>query len=290
MKIKKTVSALIIILALCVTSLVSCGSTFRYANAKQYTKGGATLNAQVEDLEIEWIAGKVKIAYHTENTVKFSEESDKALNDNNSLYYWLDGKTLHIKFARSGRGNYLNVGKTLTLYLPAGVTIRYAGIETVSADVEIGAVAFNNADIETVSGDVSVKAASFASKAEISTTSGDINAAISSTTNELDIESTSGDVTVISDGITKLDVDTTSGRVDIDVKKAPRSLDIETVSGAITLNIPDGSGFTAEVSKVSGSFNCDFSAEHRGGKYIYGDGSCDYSFESVSGNIAIKKR
>lgn len=290
MRIKKAIFAIIIMLALCVTTLVSCGSAFRYANAKQYTKGGATLNAQVEDLEIEWIAGKVKIAYHTENTVKFSEEADKALNDNNSLYYWLEGKTLHIKFARSGRGNYLNVGKTLTLYLPAGVMIRYADIDTVSADVEIGAVAFNNTDIETVSGDVSVKAASFASKAEISTVSGDVNTSIAAATAELDIETTSGDVNVISDGITKLDVDTTSGKVDIDVKKAPRSVDIETVSGAITLSIPDGSGFSAEVSKVSGSFNCDFSAEHKGGKYVYGDGSGNYSFESVSGNIAIRKK
>ena len=290
MSIKKTVSALIIIFAICVTSLVSCGSAFRYANAKQYTKGGATLNAEIDNLEIEWIAGKVKIAYHTESTVKFSEESDKALNDNNSLYYWLDGKTLHIKFARSGRGNYLNVGKTLTLYLPAGVMIRYADIETVSADVEIGAVAFNNTDIETVSGDISVKAASFSYKAEISTTSGDINATLASTTNELDIETTSGNVNVISDGITDLEVDTTSGKVDIDVKTAPRSVDIETVSGAITLSIPDGSGFTATVAKVSGSFSCDFSAEHRLGKYIYGNGSGDYSFESVSGNIAIKKK
>ncbi len=290
MRIKKTISALLIIFALCVTSLVSCGGAFRYANSKQYTKGGATLNAQIDRLEIEWIAGKVKIAYHTENTVKFSEESDKALDDNNSLYYWLDGKTLHIKFARSGRGNYLNVGKTLTLYLPAGITIRDADIETVSADVEIGAVAFNNTDIETVSGNVSVKAASFASKVEISTTSGDINAAIASTTNEIDIETTSGNVNITSDGIADLDVDTTSGRVDIDVNNAPRRVDIETVSGSITLNIPDGSGFTAGVAKVSGNFSCDFSAEHRGGKYIYGDGSGSYSFESISGNIAIKKK
>ena len=137
---------------------------------------------------------------------------------------------------------------------------------------------------------VAVKAASFASKAEISTTSGDINITLAATTNELDIETTSGNVTVASDGITDLDVDTTSGKVDIDVKTAPRSVDIETVSGAITLNIPENSGFTAEVAKVSGSFSCDFSAEHRLGKYIYGDGSGDYSFESVSGNIAIKKR
>lgn len=290
MRIKKNIFAIIVTLALCVIGLVSCGSAFRYANANQYTKGGAAINAQIDDIEIEWIAGTVKIAYHTENTVKFSEESDKALNDDNSLYYWLDGKTLHIKFAKSGRGNYLNIGKTLTLYLPAGVTVRYADIDTVSADVEIGAVAFNSVAIETVSGDISVTAASFASKAEITTTSGDINATVISTTNELDIESVSGDVNVISDGITDLDVDTTSGKVNVDIKKAPRSVDIETVSGAITLNIPECSGFTAEVSKVSGSFSCDFSAEHRGGKYIYGDGSGNYSFESVSGNIAIKKR
>lgn len=290
MSIKKNVSALVIIFALCVTSLVSCGSTFRYANARQYTKGGATLTAEVDNLEIEWISGAVKIAYHTENTVKFSEESDKELSDNNSLYYWLEGKTLHIKFARSGKGNYLNVGKTLTLYLPAGVMIRYADIETVSADVEIGAVAFNNTDIKTVSGDVSVKAGSFVSKAEISTTSGDINATIAATTGELDVETTSGNVSVVSDGITSLDVDTTSGKVDIDVKSAPRKVDIETVSGAISLSIPENSGFTAGVAKVSGNFRCDFAAEHRLGKYIYGDGSGDYSFESVSGNIAIKKR
>ncbi len=290
MRIKKAIFAVIIMLALCVTSLVSCGSAFRYANSKQYTKGGATLNDQIDELEIEWIAGKVKIAYHTENTVKFSETSDKALNDNNSLYYWLDGKTLHIKFAKSGRGNYLNVGKTLTLYLPAGVMIRYADIETVSADVEIGAVAFNNTDIETVSGAVTVSKASFSSKAEISTVSGNINASIAAATSKLDIETTSGSVKISSEEINDLDVDTTSGSVELDVESAPREISVETVSGSVKLNIPENSGFSVDIDKVSGNFSCDFPTEYKGGKYVYGDGSREYSVESVSGNIAIKKK
>ena len=54
--------------------------------------------------------------------------------------------------------------------------------------------------------------------------------------------------------------------------------------------LPDNRGFTYESDTVSGSVECEFQITYKDDKGIYKDGDASFSFDSVSGDIIIKKR
>ena len=73
-------------------------------------------------------------------------------------------------------------------------------------------------------------------------------------------------------------------------EKAPTSIEAETVSGEIILYLPEDTGFTAELDSVSGEFKCDFEVSEKKDRYQSGDSSNYYEFDTVSGDVRIKKK
>ena len=92
------------------------------------------------------------MVFHTKDTVIFSETSNKTLNDKTTMYYFVDGDTLHLKFAKSGNRIPSNLNKELTVYLPEGMELdepETVSVERVSGDSSI--VSFNSPLVEFIS-------------------------------------------------------------------------------------------------------------------------------------------
>lgn len=254
---KKLIITLIVLSLLSVLCGCAAGSYLsdgiKYANAANYTAGAGEA-ASVSSIEIDWIAGAVNVQYGETQAVTFSESTTAELSEDEVMHWWLDGATLHLKFAKSGyRANNVPQ-KTLTLTLPQSFVLSELDIEAVSANVTVTGISVAKLDIETVSGNV---------------TASGVTAA-----RELDFQTVSGNVTA-------------------DLSALPAEIDCETVSGDMTLMLEQTAPFYAEFETVSGKFTCAFGDPVKSGKkYTAGivGAPCRIEAETVSGNFTIREK
>ena len=133
----KKVFGLIVVLVLCVALLCGCSATGIMDSKKDYNRGGDTVSGEVENLEVNWTAGSVTIAYHAENTVTISESADREIPEDEKLLWKLDGKTLKIEYHKPGLVKFSTLAKNLTVTLPEGRKLSRADIGATSADITI---------------------------------------------------------------------------------------------------------------------------------------------------------
>ncbi|MBE5938407.1 MAG: DUF4097 domain-containing protein [Lachnospiraceae bacterium] len=273
-KLMTRVTILILgVFAFCIIYLRGCDvfsvgiSSYRYDNASKYTTGGATIDDEVKTLDISWVSGNVNIKYHEENTIIF-EEDGSTFEEDEKLRYWLDGTTLRIKYVKSGMRKYGNLNKQLTIYIPATAEFTDLNIDTVSAGIHVEGISADNVRIESVSG-------SFVAK-------------LQGETSKVDVETVSGKINITGENIKNVNSESVSGAIVLTLDTAPEKINAETVSGKLTAYLPMETGFTLEVDKVSGDFECDFAVTKDNGTYVCGDGSGDYNFETVSGDIYFR--
>ena len=239
-------------LTVCLALLSGCGfhfSAMDYDHAKEYTMGGATLSQPVERVEIEWISGSICLAAHSDSTVDFSEQANRKLNEKTTLYYWLEGTTLHIKFGRAGRWDAANLEKDLTVYLPEGLALKDVEIDSVSADVTVDNVAVDTLELDTVSGDIS--------------------AWCPGTVELMEVDAVSGDVSLTADRVRRLEVDNVSGDTEVTVSDPVNvTVEMDTVSGKPVTDLPYQQGGDEET-------------------YIFGTGEDRWRVDNVSGKLKI---
>lgn len=136
-----------------------------YDNADKYTAGNAEFEGNVDSFTIWWLAGKVTLRTHKENTVKIEETANRELDATFSLHYRHFnaseyGDILYIHYSASGKFDFGDLKKDITVYLPENdgmdVTVR-----TDSAEVDVDLSQFENTLEEITvlnnSGKVSVK-------------------------------------------------------------------------------------------------------------------------------------
>ena len=229
---------------------INTSTSLNYKHSERYTMGGAAIADSVNSIDINWISGSVDVLTHSDNTVTFSETSDKELDENNTLYYYLEGDTLHIQFGKAGKLNInQNSPKNLTIYVPEGAGFEDIDVDSVSASCNIQNVTCDTFEADTVSGDITAR----------------FNA------------------------VSKFMVDSTSADCRLEAFTAPDELEADMVSGNIELAIPESSGFTVSFDSVSGKLNSDFEVTKEDDEYIFGDGNADYSVDTVSGSMRIEK-
>ncbi len=268
----KKILSFLVSLGLGALSLTSgCANTavsYQYENAELYSKGSASLNVEIDEIEISWASGSVSVVYYDGETVSFAETANKDLTDDTELYFRTEAQTLKLQYIRSGTKSPNDLKKDLTVYIPRGETLRELSLETVSADISLDSLAVTECEIENVSGDISVRLTEL-SRLSLQTVSG--NAVVEfPTADELEVDSVSGNVTLRSRA------------------SAPRHMDAETVSGNVTLGIPRETGFSLSFETVSGRLNSDFPYEKRGNLYLVSGGAnYAYDVETVSGNANI---
>ncbi|MBQ9119820.1 MAG: DUF4097 family beta strand repeat protein [Lachnospiraceae bacterium] len=266
-------------------------SSFLYDDAEKYTMGGATLEAgDIDTVDIAWVSGDVQVKYHEKDTVIISETANKDLNEENSLYYRVDGDTLKIKYVKSGKWDFSRLQKNLTVWLPEELELAELKVESVSADLQIDEIAAEKAMLDTISGEMELGQVKFSKNVEISTTSGKVTGSMEGRLEKLETESVSGGLKITVEELGVLNAQSTSGDIELTAEKAPTSIEAETVSGEIILYLPEDTGFTAELDSVSGEFKCDFEVSEKKDRYQSGDSSNYYEFDTVSGDVRIKKK
>lgn len=269
-------------------SIIDKLSVYSYDNAEEYTMGGATLTDTVKNIDINWIGGNVKVNYHSKDTVVFSEESSQKLNEDNTLYYWMEDETLHIMYGKSGNWDVSGLKKELTVWLPEDSELSELNVDVTSANVVIDGIVADEANIDSISGDIELKQAEFSNALGVDTTSGGLTADLVGKLQEMDIDTISGKMEVSAESVETFHADSTSGEIKLTVSSVPDSVDVDTMSGDVEVILPKEAEFAVELDSVSGTLESEFATRMEEKKYIVGDGSNLYKFDTTSGDVKIK--
>ena len=280
----------VIVAVLAALSGIFNGTGYTFANAEKYTAGDAEIAEPVNNLEIDWVEGQVRIEYADQNTVTLRETAPRAIGEDQKLRWWLDGDTLRLHYAKSGWRQLFGIfngnnSKTLTLTLPEGTAMERAVIHTVSADQVIPALKARTMELTATSGDMQVTAE--AEDIRVNTVSGDQTLRLTGTAQRAELTAISGDVRAEIEASGETKISTTSGQVSLKAGKTDRT-EISTVSGDVSVALPEEPGFTAEVSTVSGKLDSTMPLTKEGSTYISGDGSEAVEISTVSGDIRVE--
>ncbi|MGN1248538.1 MAG: DUF4097 family beta strand repeat-containing protein [Candidatus Spyradocola sp.] len=293
--------------ALGMTGCAAIRSTV-YDNAEQYTVGDAEISAAVERIEIDWPSGRVDVTTHAGDALLLTERTDAGVPDEFRVHWWLDGATLHVKFAASGARMELYGGwrKELTLTLPETLALDDVEIRSASTEISAEGLSAENLAVSTASGDVCISCDANAirlgsasgsirltqqgnaGEVSINTASGKIDASLSRA-NTAELESASGSITLAASSVDDLTARGTSGAVTCDLAVTPARCRLHAVSGEVTLTLPEDAAFTARVTTTSGSIQSDFALKKEGNTYVSGSGDADVAIDTTSGSISIRQ-
>ena len=307
---KKTV-VLILTLIICL-ALTSCflrkvvsGATRisigSYADSKKYSVGSFTYRASdVEAVSVDYISGSLKIVQSASKTLEATETCSSNLSDAQSMHWYLDGKTLRIKFCESGFSGTIPE-KTLVLQIPSGIDLEI-GVTSgeVTFDTDVYA---KNVSVGATSGDVHVKNLT-AEEVEFGSTSGDTfidglfadEVKMGSTSGnteigtllagEIGFASTSGATRINAAVCDSINGGGTSGNIYIGLDSC-KKLKIGCTSGNVELSRLPSGGATVDYEKTSGVLKAD-GYMIKGGKMVFGNGECQVSVTTTSGNLTIR--
>lgn len=300
-------TALLAAAALGMTGCAAVSSAV-YDNAEKYAVGDAEISGVVENIEIDWPSGRVDVTTHAGDALLLTERTDEGVPDEFRVHWWLDGTTLHVKFAASGARmeRYGGWRKELTLTLPETLALDDVEIRSASAEISAEGLAAENIAVSTASGDVRISCASNtirlgsasgsirltqtgnAGEVSINTASGKIDASLSRADTAV-LESASGSISLTASSVEDLTARGTSGAVTCDLKVTPARCRLHSVSGEVELILPEDAAFTARVSTTSGSIQSDFALKKEGSTYVSGSGGADVAIDTTSGDISIRQ-
>ena len=276
-----------------------------YANADKYTAGETTVSGTVENLDVAWKSGNVRIEYHEGEGIRVTETGNRTISGDDRLRWWLDGATLRIQYAKSGRFVLIDtLDKTLTVSLPEGTELKKAKIHTTSGDLDIPKLTSEDTELTVTSGNINVLADT--QRMTVSATSGDLNVRLAGDTDTVTIGVTSGRISAelgnakratvsstsgdmqISGRIGEADISATSGNISVRFDAFDR-LSVKTTSGDVRAVLPETPGFTCTATVTSGKIETGIQMTKNGDTYVCGDGSKSCNIKTTSGNIRIDK-
>ena len=273
------------------------GFSYKFDDASKYSVANGKISVDdIRKLDIDWVAGKVRIEEYSGDKIEFYEENSSSLSEDDKMRYMVDNGTLKIKFRKSyiGFGILKSLSKELVIRIPVSMEDGLAELklDNVSSSIEIEALIANVVLIDSVSGNISIKNL-ISKKLDIETVSGTVN--VSAESEFVDAEAVSGDlnISISSKSIEKVDIESVSGDVSLDLGNSPKILDIETISGEVDITLPENDGFVAKYDSVSGKFKCDFEVSITKKEAVYKDAKVNKSkldIETVSGDITINKK
>jgi hypothetical protein len=244
---------------------------------------------EITDIQINWISGGVKISqsddfhniYVHEYALGDLDRSKWAtinVSNNQLIIESLNQTSWNLFFWQSPI-SYLEV------FLPEQL-FNSVVLKLTSGNYELDGLEVTNLDLNATSGSLVIKNVETANT-RLNITSGNINAS-GLKADDMDIIMTSGNVTLNATVKEKFYAKITSGLLTANFKEvAPTALDVDMTAGRVEVELVESADFEAVVSKVSGSFNADFTHTRDGDRYIYRNGSNRYSFKITSGSIKL---
>lgn len=273
---------------------IGFNSSVQYSDADKYQPGNAEIDGdEIRSLEVNWVDGTINVEVYDGDTVQVSEKSRKELEESNQLHYYNKDGRLMIQY-RKAQKNWISFGnnlrKELTIKIPAK-TAEAMGeirIDTVSSDTKIRGICADRMKLDSTSGDFALTKCRM-SELDMDSTSGSLKGEALTVDDKMDTDTTSGEVDA-EGSFGSVEADTVSGDIMVDSKICPEKVRTDSVSGEVTLILPDNKGFTYECDTVSGSVECEFQITYKDETGIYKSGDASFSFDSVSGDVIIKKR
>ncbi|MBO4990316.1 MAG: DUF4097 family beta strand repeat protein [Clostridia bacterium] len=266
----------------------------RYANADRYEIGDFSYRADtIDKIEVDWVLGEIELIESEKETLSVTE-SGKDLEEAQKLRHIIEGRTLKIKFWKSGYTAQIEASrKHVAIELPAGISlsadftsarlsastlnVREMDVSCTSGDVQIGTLTTQEADFNATSGSLSIETIQVRGKistnftsgsadigtltayeAEFDASSGSVEIETAKLEGNLEADSTSGSIEIRTLTAYEAEFDTSSGSVTIQSASVQRELSHSSTSGSTridTLSAP-----LAEFSKSSGGVELGLSA------------------------------
>lgn len=231
--------------------------------------GGSVASSDITDVEIEWVNGSITLQTGNTDSIEFQET---LYSDNTKPLVWKQsGGKLIIQFSEKdlhfGIFETNSVKKDLLITIPKTWVGDSVTINSVSAGMNVSGLSCKELDLNNVSGTCSFEECQI---------------------KDLSMETVSGRISY-SGTLTNLDCDSVSADCTIYADNSPASIDMDGVSADLILYLPEDCGFRVTMDSLSKKFSSDFSTTVQNGSYLYGDGSCRITADSVSGDITIRK-
>ena len=268
-------------------------------------------------LSIHWSDGMVDVKVGTGGLIKITEQADKTdLTEPERLQLKASGGVLNIDWGEKKLGFFDfsffdKRRKDLTVELPRELAAQLSvlSVSNTSGDVTIGGCTAEECSVNSTSGNLQLTALKGTNLA-VNTVSGEITLSDAVFTGGLSAHSVSGGMRLSGVTAETAHLETVSGEARYEgraqefygesvsaglnarLQNCPKTLDMNAVSGKLTLGIPENNGFYADYSSVSGSFFSEFPVTGglaKSGKALYGDGRCNFSFSTTSGDIRIEE-
>ena len=229
------------------------------------------VDAGIDSLYIDWIAGDVTVKPYDGNEFQITEFAQRELRENEQLIISASNGTLKIQFRENGRV-LLMPEKRLEVLVPRALSESFKSFTTdnTSGGVFIDRINAGVLKADTISGRISITSCR-SETLDLSSTSGSVTVA-SVTTNYMSINNISGSIRVTESVAKTLDCDTTTGSHNI--SGSFDNARLNSISGRISLE--NGIGIST-VTAESGSGSIDLS-----GAFSV------VNTESISGSIKIK--
>ena len=276
-----------------------------YRDAEKYAPGDCEITDRIEDLDVDYLSGNVRLVSSDTNTASVKETSNVELDDRRKVHTWVDGTTLRVRFCASGKKlSFDGIEKSLVIEVPESVYMNTIKMACTSADISCEGIKTGSLGIDVTSGNITADCE--AGDISVGATSGDITLAQKGKSESIRIETTSGDVKVDAETVSDMNIEVTSGVVSVeadDVKtlkseatsgngnfrfaKTPGSTDIHVTSGDIEITVPENADLTVDIDTASGDFSYDLPLSKNGNSYICGSGTNKLSIESTSGDIDL---
>ncbi|MCR4889204.1 MAG: DUF4097 domain-containing protein [Ruminococcus sp.] len=307
MKTSAKVLSLLTVMAMA-ASFTSCVSMNNiYSHAEEYTAGDREISDVIESVDINWNSGSVTVTTYDKDTVSVVEKCSAELKESQQVHTWVDGKTLHVQYCKSGENVSLkNAQKDLEIKIPKSfelddivydgasgastfenITASTIDLDTASGNIMLTNCSADSFVVDTASGDVIIEQTGEASSMNLNAASGSISITADSA-DDFDIDTASGDIYLNVKSSNTVKIDSASGKNELHFGTFPSDISIDTASGDVNLFIPEKSDFTLNIDTASGDLNSDISFTKEKGKYIFGNGTNNMSVDTASGDVTIK--
>lgn len=184
--------------------------------------------AKIENIEIEWVAGDVKLSAATDGSQQICVTETGASKEEHRAVWEIQGKTLVIRFCKGSIGFGSSMpSKDLAITVPAGWVCNNLDIESVSGSVDVRC-ALNSLECESVSGSCSIYPTNIPKQLNLESVSGSLILGIPEDVGfRVDLDSVSGKIRsdfgttfqdgqqVYGDGSCQIDAETVSGDIQI---------------------------------------------------------------------------
>ena len=289
MKLKRVI-CLISVLMMALMSLCGCSIYYTYKDADQYQHGSGTITEEINRLDIEWLQGEVQVLPAPEGVenVVLEETANKSVSKNSEVHYFVDGKTLKVRYAKSGEALLMVLKKNLKIYIPN--KLLSMEIESEAADVRIGKVETEDCIIRVASGDGRIDGMVVTRHMACEFLSGNLRGSATCTGADLEFKTGDGMIDFATTSCRNFSVVLARGSVTLSFDECPSSGGFEMAGGKMNLYLPAESDFTLTMEVLSGGLNTDFEYEKDGKHYVFGDGTSRFDTRAASGSVNIYKK